>query len=56
MVKNTAINAIAKIYDPLYKFPYDHYEESGSYAEQREQKVSSIIEEMNKKLENINKK
>ena len=54
--KNEALNKIAKIYHPKYEFPYSSYGEEGSYAEQREYRISSIIEAMNKKIETIKKK
>lgn len=48
--RNEAINAIAKIYHPKYKFPYDQYsEESG--VEQRESEIRQIIINMNKKID-----
>jgi len=43
--KATALNAIRKIYNPKYKFPYDEWsEESG--AEQREGQIRRIIEQL----------
>lgn len=55
-IKNEALNRIAKIYHPLYRFPYsksygwyddvDNY----SYSEQREQEIQNIIKRMNSKL------
>ncbi len=56
-IKNTALNAIAKIYHPLYKFPYREVYgrdyESESYAEQREGRIRGIIEQMNKALDKL---
>ena len=53
-IKSTALNKIIKIYDPLYKFPYEygHYVEE-SHAEQRECSIEHIIREMNRELEKL---
>lgn len=47
--KGTALNAIAKIYHPKYKFGYDQYSDL-SYAEQRESHIEYIIKRMNKRI------
>lgn len=55
--KNQALNEIRKIYHPKYKFPYsNHSDEEGSYGEQREYRISAIVEELEKKIETIKRK
>ena len=49
LIKSEALNKIAKIYHPLYKFPYDRWDER-TYTEQRESAISYIIYTMNRKL------
>lgn len=56
IIKSTALNAIRKIYCPLYNFPYDKWSDSGSFSEQRERRVQSIIEKMEKDLLKLKKK
>jgi len=52
LIKNTALNAIAKIYHPKYKFPYsNYYTEDGGYAEQRENYTEGVIKKMNRELD-----
>ena len=60
-IKNEALNKIRKIYNQyfsssneLYK-KYSHYEEDGSYAEQREYWIRHIIMEMERELKNYKK-
>ena len=58
-IKNEALNAIAKIYNPKYEFPYSNFPEDGNYTEQREYAIRRIIEKMNEelaKLENVEEK
>lgn len=50
LIRNTALNKIAKMYHPKYKFPYDNYSELGNQVEQREAYISSIIISMNKEI------
>jgi len=53
--KNEALNSIAKIYHPKYNFRYDEYSHlSGS--EQKEEEIRSIIQNMNKNIEEVKKK
>jgi hypothetical protein len=53
-IKNEALNAIRKIYDPKHKNIYSVYTEmDGCYAEQREQSVRDIIEKMERELKSI---
>lgn len=56
MMKNEALNKIRKIYHPKYKFPYNNYGDEGSYGEQREYRISSIIEDLERKLKTVKKK
>lgn len=49
--RQEALNSIAKIYHPKYEFPYDRYDRESTYAEQREYRISSIIERMNKRID-----
>ena len=54
-LKATALNAIRKIYNPHYKFPYNQWgDESG--AEQREAQVRWIIYQLEKDLKNLKEK
>ena len=53
-IKNEALNAIAKMYHPKYKFPYDPYEDR-SCAEQREYQINYIIENMYNEISKLNK-
>jgi len=62
-IKNEALNNIAKIYNPKYKFDYYECDNIGEYcgddvscSEQREHKISSIIEQMHKDIEETKKK
>ena len=48
--KSTALNAIRKIYNPRYQFPYSPYDADGSCAEQREKEVRKIIENLEEDL------
>lgn len=50
--KNEALNKIRKIYNPLYKVHYDDYSDE-SYSEQRDYKIESIIEDLEKELNKI---
>jgi len=59
-IRNEALNNIAKIYNPKYKFDYYDRDDIGDYydfgddvscSEQREHKISSIIEQMHKDIE-----
>lgn len=53
--KATALNAIRKIYNPKYKFPYNEWsDESG--AEQRESQIRWIIYELEKDLQKLKHK
>lgn len=49
-IKAEALNAIRKIYHPKTKNPYSQWPEDGSYADQRDFWVRSIIENMEKEL------
>ena len=50
--KNEALNAIRKIYNPKYEFPYDkgHYwgdmDDVESRSEQRESRIAQIIRQL----------
>jgi len=53
-IKAEALNKIRKIYNPKGKVAYsEFFTEDGSYAEQRDYKVSRIIFEMEKELNNL---
>lgn len=53
-IKSEALNKIRKIYNPKGKVRYsEFFIEDGSYAEQRDYKVSRIIFEMEKELNNL---
>lgn len=49
LIRAEALNKIAKIYHPLYKFPYDRWDDR-TYTEQRESTIEGIIYNMNRKL------
>jgi len=49
-LKNEAINKIRKIFDPRTSKGYSNHPEDGSWAEQREYDISSIIEKLEKDL------
>jgi len=57
--KATALNAIRKIYNPHYKFPYSSFSGYGdwddheSLAEQREKEIRRIIEQLEIDLKRI---
>jgi hypothetical protein len=55
-IKNEALNKIAKIYHPKYKFPYSDYPGDGSYASQRDFEIESIINNMNKQIQAVKDK
>lgn len=61
-IKNEALNAIAKIYNPhnfgksTPAMSYSPYEEDGGYGEQRDTEIQRLIENMNKQLEAIKPK
>ena len=52
--KATALNNIRKIYNPLYN-DFSHYENDGSYGEQRDSMVKEIISKLEYELKNWNK-
>ena len=54
MIKNEAINSIAKLFHPLHKFHYDNYSED-SRDEQKFSEIKSIVESMNRKLSELKK-
>lgn len=47
--KNEVLKKIRQIYHPLYKFPYNQYDED-SYAEQRESEIKSLIQTLEQEL------
>ena len=49
-IKLEALNSICKIYDSNSKVSYSDFTEDGSYADQRDDMVSSIIDKMYKEL------
>lgn len=51
--KNEALNAIRKIYNPKYKFPYDGDDCSPSSEAQREKAISNIIDNLERDLSNL---
>lgn len=51
--KATALNAIKKLYHPLYKHNYTYYEGEGSFGEQRDSDVKQIIETLEKELNRL---
>jgi hypothetical protein len=51
--KATALNAIIKLYNPLYKHKYTYYEGEGSFGEQRDSDVKQIITQLEKELEQL---
>lgn len=51
-IKNEALNKIAKIYHPKYKFSYDDYC-GNSRSEQREETVYFAISEMKSQLDKL---
>lgn len=53
--KNEALNAIRKIYNPKYKFPYDDGIDdcSPSSEAQREKAISNIIDNLERDLSNL---
>jgi len=51
--KATALNAIRKIYDKLYKHKYTFYEGEGTLMEQRDADVKRIIEQLEKELNEL---
>lgn len=56
--KSEALNAIRQIYHPKYEFPYHSNffeEDDGSFAEQREYRVRSIIEQLERDLTALKK-
>ena len=52
-IKNEALNKIRKIYATNSNFKYSNYEEDGSYSEQRDDYVRSVLNEMEKELNKI---
>ena len=48
--KSTALNAIRKLYNPLYKHNYTYYPGEGSFCEQRDAEVEQIIKNLEKEL------
>ena len=56
-LKNEALNKIRRIYNPHYKYPYSfNFSEDGSYAEQRDQDIRQIIEDLEKELRALTNK
>ena len=51
--KATALNAIRKLYHPLYKSGYTYYDGEGSFGEQRDSDVQEIIKKLEKELEEL---
>ena len=57
--KNEALNEIRKIYNPKYKFPYSQSDPYGDWdnlpscAEQKEKRISNIIEQLEKDLKEL---
>lgn len=51
--KSTALNAIRKLYDPLYKHNYTYYPGEGTFSEQRDSEVEQIIKNLEKELSKI---
>lgn len=57
--KNEALNAIREIYNPNYKFPYSQADPYGdwddlpSHEEEREKRISNIIEQLEKDLSKL---
>lgn len=57
--KNEALNEIRKIFNPKYKFPYSQADPYGDWddlpscAEEREKRISNIIEQLEKDLKEL---
>ena len=57
--KNEALNEIRKIFNPKYKFPYSQPDPYGDWddlpscAEEREKRISVIIEQLEKDLKEL---
>lgn len=57
--KNEALNEIRKIFNPKYKFPYSQSDPYGDWddlpscAEEREKRISNIINQLEKDLKDL---
>lgn len=57
--KNEALNEIRKIFNPKYEFPYSEpnpytdFDDHPSSAEQREERISDIIKQLEKELKKL---
>jgi hypothetical protein len=57
--KNEALNEIRKIFNPKYKFPYSQADPYGDWddlpscAEEREKRISYIIEQLERDLKEL---
>ena len=51
--KNEALNKIRKIYNPDIRFNYSNFPGDGSYSDQRDFEIRTIIETLEKDLKEL---